>query len=149
MAHLWNHGILYSGPRFPFLESWSAMNYKCGNYAFQPSIFRKISGRNWPALVQTVTFIMTRNRSTRSLKKWDRRRIFQLIVPPVHWLSSCRDQNPLALAFEVRAAGPCRRGFHMLHRCVRWRPIWRIRAWRAWRLPCPCSGVCPHTWPLR
>ena len=28
-----------------------------------------------------------------------------------------------------------RGGAHRLHVCVRWRPIWRIRAWRAWRLP--------------
>ena len=30
---------------------------------------------------------------------------------------------------------PCRGGAHRLHGCVRWRPIWGIWAWRAWRLP--------------
>ena len=31
----------------------------------------------------------------------------------------------------------------MLQWCVRWRSIWRIRAWRAWRLPgrWPCGGL--------
>ena len=26
-------------------------------------------------------------------------------------------------------------GVYTLHGCVRWSPVWRIRAWRAWRLP--------------
>ena len=36
---------------------------------------------------------------------------------------------------EIRGPGLCREGAHTLHGCVRWGPIWRIRAWRAWRLP--------------
>ena len=36
---------------------------------------------------------------------------------------------------EIRGAGPCRRGDHTLHGCVRWSPIRRMRTWRAWRLP--------------
>ena len=31
---------------------------------------------------------------------------------------------------NIRVAGPCRGGAHTLHGCVRWSPIWRIRAWR-------------------
>ena len=36
---------------------------------------------------------------------------------------------------EIRVAGPCRGGVHTLHGCVRWSPVGRIWAWRAWRLP--------------
>ena len=44
---------------------------------------------------------------------------------PAHRILSSRDPGD----------GPCRGGVHRLHGCVKRRPIWRIRAWRAWRLP--------------
>ena len=43
---------------------------------------------------------------------------------------------PIGFFFvEIRGAGPRRGGVDMLHVCVRWSPIWRMWASRAWRLP--------------
>ena len=44
----------------------------------------------------------------------------------------------LVRLFYVFYVGPCPEwggGVHWLHSSVRWSPIWRIRAWRAWHLP--------------
>ena len=52
------------------------------------------------------------------------------------WCDSLRRIPPIGFFFvEIRGAGPCWGGAHTLHGCVRWSPIWRMRAWWAWRLP--------------
>ena len=52
------------------------------------------------------------------------------------WNNSLRRNPPIGFFLvEIRMAGPCQEGVHRVHGCVRWNPVWRIWAWRAWRLP--------------
>ena len=52
------------------------------------------------------------------------------------WRDSLRRIPPIGFfPVEIRGAGPCRGGVHILHGCVRWRAIWRIWTWRVWHLP--------------